>query len=211
MPLKKTSPWSIALANYEKCQNCSGVRKYQLMASSCPFCSYKSNSHGTYFHLNIMVLLDLLEESYKVHPESTDKSRPDSKNVNIILIFSALKEALLENLLANLMEHLELQASVRDRLADDNRLFGEKINKLFPALAGSKWEETVALIDIDSEYDYIGVSDAMKETGRLRNNFLHTGSAWSIGANEADYCIGNLREMIDLFVSIHNHLILKFK
>lgn len=211
MSLKKITPWSIALANYEKCENCFGVTKYQLPKAGCSLCKYESSKHTLYFHINIMVLLDLLEETYKVHPESDTKDRPDSKNVNIILIFSALKEALLEHLLKNLMDHLKLPMSIRERLASDNRLFGEKINKLFVALTGIKWNEAIIEINKYNECNYISVSDAMKEIGMLRNNFLHTGSAWSIGSNEVDLCVNNLREMIDLFVSIHNHIILGTK
>lgn len=202
--------WSLFLGGYFICSKCSFVdrdRNRLMAAHVCEKCQVGSTSTGLYFHVNIMVTLDLLEESYASSSKIENDENVESHNVAILLYFCTLKEALLEHFLNHIFVSLHLPEGLRVRLRNDNRMFNEKINKLLPALIDDKWSEAIVNAGKLNGKDYLRLNDLLVEAAELRNGFLHNASPWNISQQVAANCIDALPELLDLFVGLQNYYV----
>jgi hypothetical protein len=160
-----------------------------------------------YFHANILILIDLMEESYSSRSESDSNELLSPNNVAVLLFFCTLKEALFENFLRQLFNALRFSRPVQKKLLDDNRLFHEKIDSLLPALIEEKWTTALDSVGRFAGKDFRGLNALLASTARTRNAFLHDASPWSITATLADSCVDALSSMIELFVALHNYYV----
>lgn len=202
--------WNIVLAGFMICTECLVVdrdRKRMRAGYKCPACGHKSDGARVYFHVNIMVLIDLIEESYFSTSTGRSDERVDSSSVAILLYFCTLKEALFEHFLNQLFTSMGVKESLRNRLLSDNRLFNEKINKLFPALVSEKWSQALSLAGKTSGRDFAGLDVLLVKAAEMRNGFLHDASPWGISPEFAAECVDALDDLLCLFVGLHNHYI----
>ncbi len=209
---KEYRGWDVALAGFMICTGCSVVDRDQKRMRSgyaCPECGYKSGGARLYFHVNIMVLIDLIEQSYFSISRERSDERVDPSGVAILLYFCTLKEALFDHLLNQLFWSRGVNKSLRKRLLSDNRLFNEKINKLFPALVDEKWSYALSSVGESLGRDYSALDTLLVRASELRNDFLHDASPWDISPEFATECVDCLGDLLGLFVGLHNHYIVK--
>lgn len=202
--------WDVVLAGFMICPECLVVdrdRNRMRAGFACPACGHESDGARLYFHVNILVLVDLIERSYfSISRESSDE-RVDPGSVAVLLYFCTLKEALFEHLLNQLFRSRGVKESLRKRLLKDNRLFNEKINKLFPALVDEKWSQAVSSVGGFVGKDYSELDALLIKAAEMRNEFLHDASPWDISPEFATECIDALDDLLGLFVGLHNHYI----
>jgi hypothetical protein len=201
--------WNLYNAAYFICTQCSVVDRDRSRMSAgypCPICGCTTAAPGRmYFHVNIMVLIDLLEESYDSLKDLEVEENVAAGPVAIVLFFCTLKEALLEHFLRQMFATLKTSDGIRHRLIKDHRLFHEKIQKLLPALVGDKWSEAVVQASQTGKRDFSAVNAVMVEAAEQRNRFLHDASVWDISKELANRCIDSLDDLLRLFVALHNH------
>jgi hypothetical protein len=201
--------WSLLVAPYMICRTCSYVdldRGRMRAGHICQKCGHESNGAMLYFHVNIMVLIDLLEESYLSRPKNLSEEVAPA-NVAILLFFCTLKEALFEHFLRQLFASLSLKKSVQKKLLSDNRLFHEKLRSLLPALIEDDWSAALVNASRLCGQDFLSLDSVLTSSARTRNKFLHDASPWDISVKLADTCIDSIAAMLVLFVALHNHYV----
>lgn len=202
--------WGLHLGGYFMCKNCKVVdRDTERMQAGykCSACGKEGDGARLYFHVNIHVILDLLEESYSSTPEDRFDDRVASKHVNVLLLFCALKEALLINLIRHLLIVKRIPPRLQDRLMKDSRQFNASLNKLLPDLIACKWQEALQEVGVAHRQDFCGLDRLLRDTGKLRNRFLHNASPWDISEDLCRECIDSLANMFQLFVALHNRYV----
>lgn len=200
--------WNLYNASYFICTQCWVVdldRSRMSRGYPCPVCGCTTAAPGRmYFHVNIMVLIDLLEESYGSLEDLDVEENVAAGPVAIVLFFCTLKEALLEHFLRQMFAVLNISEGIRHRLVKDHRLFHEKIQQLLPALVGDRWLEAVTKASQTGKRDFSAVNTVMIEAAEQRNRFLHDASVWDISKKLASGCIDSLDDLLCLFVALHN-------
>lgn len=202
---------STITAGWFECQCCSIVdTNMERMRKGfvCPSCSQTTDGTQLYFHINIRILIDLIQEAHlsaeaPVKAEKLYKGE-GANDVSVVIFFCTLSEALLENLIIRLMSALNLPWSVRDRMMSDNRFHLQKKNKLFGSLAGDKWSEATAKINAESKRDYIKLDNFVANCAETRNEFVHSGRKWSIDAGLRKSCVNNVWELVNFYAALHN-------
>jgi len=202
--------WSLRIAPYLICQTCSYVdldRGRMSRGHVCQQCRHESAGGVLYFHANIMVLVDLLEESYLSRPRNHPREMVVPANVAILLFFCTLKEALFEHFLRQLFTSLSLSRSLQKKLLSDNRLFHQKLKSLFPALIENDWSTALVNASALCGQDFSMLDSVLTSSAQVRNKFLHNASAWEISAELADTCVDSIANLFVLFVALHNHYV----
>ncbi len=93
-----------------------------------------------------------------------------------------------------------------DRLLSDNKLANQRFGQLFKSVVGSKWR--VAVEEVSTEgCSFVAVSELMIIASEVRNDFMHTGSAWQATEELATDCVNNLPMLTHLFAELHNHYV----
>ncbi|MFN7677853.1 MAG: hypothetical protein ACK5QW_04560 [Cyanobacteriota bacterium] len=172
----------------------------------CPTCSAEERRRRLAFHANISLLVDLMQEVF--HSEAPalfhDRSSPQGSDINTVLIFCSLREALLtnflvENLLAKRVDHELIK-----RLLADNKSTSQRMEKLFPSVVGAKWEAAVTQLSQTNSVNYEDVSSFIREAASVRNRFIHEGIPWGMTRDLSKRCINSMGKMVSLFVALHN-------
>ena len=202
---------STLIANYLECQECRIIdRNAERMRSGyiCPVCDYVSEGGRLYFHINIHILIDLIQESYhSVNSEQVTEKLYEGEgphDISVIIFFCTLREALLDNLISRLMTAQNLSDGVSERLLSDNKFHVQKQDKLFKSLTGVKWNDAIDMLNKNSNLDYKEIDDFVVSVVRARNNFIHEGCKWSIDRELSTNCMNNLFGLIKIYVELHN-------
>lgn len=133
-----------------------------------------------------------------------DHPTPRGCDVNTLLIFCSLREALLTNFLVENLLAKRVDRELIQRLLADNKSTRQRIDKLFPSVVGAKWETAVTQLSQKNRADYEDVSSFIKEAASERNKFIHEGTPWGITRDLSKRCINSLWMMVSLFVALHN-------
>jgi len=172
----------------------------------CSNCSVEGNRARLGFGVNIMLLVDLVQETY--HSEAPSKLqseyRPKGRDIGTVLMICSLREALLNNFLSNNLLAKKVDRRLIERLLDDNKLTNQKFQKLFPTVVGLKWDEAITALSRKHSVHFAEVSSLLREVAKARNQFLHEGSVWKISPDLSERCINSLFKLIYLFVCLHN-------
>lgn len=172
--------------------------------SPCPACGEPAGVARLYYPVSIHILVDLVQESYHSYARVGPISGPQTSTIGPILFFCTLREALINHLL---LEHMRAQGtkqSLIEKLLDDNKLAHQKFGALFSAVVGTSWTQGVREASLYDGADYQAVSDLMKLTASIRNDFLHEGAGWSATRELATECVDRLPRLFGLFAALHN-------
>lgn len=203
-----SQPLSTLVAFYLTCKSCGVVDSDSGRSRTghpCSTCLEVGEGGRLAFPISIHVLVDLVQQAYhsasQVGPE---KIAPQGENIGTLLYFCALREALLNWFLLGNLRAQQLPTPIVDKLFSDNKLAAEKLNSLFPAVVGVKWNEALASIASQSDPDTKRLDQLMREAAQARNAFMHEGVAWGVDRAFATRCIDALAELTYLFVELHN-------
>ena len=164
-------------------------------------CGYQPDAGRLHYYYSISTLIDMIQHTYHSKSKPREQSiteNVDERHVAIVLYFCTLREALLNNFLLSMMHAYDLPQKIIERLWDDNKLYSQKQNKLFPSLTKEKWNSAIQKIS-DKQHDYIALDAFIKNISRMRNSFLHEGNKWSIEELAARECF----EHVPLLMHMH--------
>jgi len=205
------SSLSTVIANYLECQQCRILdRNTERMRNGyiCPICGYISEGGRLYFHVNIHILIDLIQESFHSANLGNVTERlyegDGPQNISVIIFFCTLREALLDNLINHLMKAHKLSADISERLLSDNKFHIQKQDKLFKSLSGIKWKDAIKLLNEESKLNYKKIDDFVVSVVKIRNDFIHDGVKWSINKELSTKCMNNISGLIKLYTELHN-------
>jgi hypothetical protein len=206
----------VDLHYYNICQNCYIVDRdprRSAVGYKCPRCGFPGEGGILYYDINVFSLLDLMQEFYFLKSEKSERKRildPDREeghHIAIVILFCSLAEVLLNHFLNQIMEKRNIPLEIQERLLQDNLHVIQRIDRLFPSLAGMKWTKAIKKIDKLSKYNYEATIDFYLDTNLARNNFLHRGYRSAITNDMPMRCIDNVEPLINMFVDLHNHFI----
>lgn len=214
----QTFPLSLAYGGYLECQGCSIVEINNDRIKDgfkCSTCDYLGEGGVLlYFHVNILILLDLIQESFHATKSENFGERfyegEGPNDISVVIFYCTLREALLDNLIVRLLRAHNLSDGVKERLLEDNRYHIQKQNRLFKSLANIKWNDAISKLNEESNTDYKKVDDFTMEVVKARNNFIHEGSKWAIDRKLSTNCINNVPRLISLYVKLHNSYVHPF-
>lgn len=208
------SSLSTLIADYLECQECRVIdRELERTRSGykCPVCGNISKGGKLYFHLNIHILIDLIQESYHsiTSKQKTEKlyEGEGPHDISVVIFFCTLREALLDNLIINLMRAQNLSVGVSERLLSDNKFHIQKQDKLFKSLTGVKWNEAIDYLNENGNLDYKEIDKFIVSVVIARNSFIHEGFKWSIDRELSTNCIKNLQGLINIYAEMHNNYV----
>lgn len=170
----------------------------------CSACNAESDGGSLVFPVSIHILVDLIQQSFHSHAPTAPLEAPQGSDVGSVLYFCTLREALLNSFLVNHLRAQEIPPPLIAKLLEDNKLAGQKFGGLFTSVVGAKWVEAVSAVSRSAGADFSTVSDLMRRAAEYRNEFLHSGRAWSFTREFAAQCLDSTGELLDLFVALHN-------
>ena len=213
----QTFPLSLTSGNYFECQKCSIVDRNKDRINSqneCPKCSAVNEGGFLYFHINILILLDLIQESFHSSQNENIEGRfyegEGPNDISVVIFYCTLREALLDNLIVRLLRAHELKDGVKERLLEDNKFHIQKQNRLFKSLTNVKWNDAIINLNEESKIDFKKVDEFTLEVVRARNYFIHEGRRWAIDRELSTNCINNVPPLISLYVKLHNNYVHPF-
>lgn len=138
----------LVLADFHICQHCHIVDRDSnriKVGYPCPNCGTPSPAGRMYFNVSVHSLINLMQEFF--HKDQSKLETPEdelfdevsqkkSSKLAVIIFFATLREVLLENLLYDLMIAQNLPGNVCKRLFSDSITHKQRLEKLFPSLAG---------------------------------------------------------------------------
>ena len=89
----------------------------------------------------------------------------------------------------------------------DSDTHSDRLFKLFPALTGVKWEETLRMLPSRQGCDWLALNQFLKDVSEKRNKFMHDGLFFKAGRSDADGCITNLIPLLELFIELNNKFV----
>lgn len=209
----------LVLADFHICQHCHIVDRDSnriKVGYPCPNCGTPSPAGRMYFNVSVHSLINLMQEFF--HKDQSKLETPEdelfdevsqkkSSKLAVIIFFATLREVLLENLLYDLMIAQNLPGNVCKRLFSDSITHKQRLEKLFPSLAGVTWKNAIKSVSAKCELDYIGLDQFIKEIVEARNRFLHEGKKWAIKEGMAEECVRNIWPLLNLHVYLHNEYV----
>jgi hypothetical protein len=212
------------LADFHICQHCHIVDRDSdriMVGHPCSNCEKPSPSGRGYFNLSVHSLINLMQEFFhKDQSEETGPSCSDSRlygilskknsKVAVIVFFVTLREILLENLLYDLMIAQELPGNVCKRLFADSPTHRQRLENLFPSLAGVTWKMALNTVNKKCELDYVALDSFVRNIVNARNKFLHKGSKYAITEKMAEECLRNIWPLLNLHVYLHNEYVVPY-
>lgn len=111
---------------------------------------------------------------------------------------------MLDNLLNELFSVHKVAPAIAEKLLKDNRLFGQNIFGVLPAITETPWKRAIEDASSEVGRDFGALSDFMEKAADLRNTFVHEGSGWEITRELATECVNNIFDLMNLFASLHN-------
>lgn len=210
----KTQPLSGIIADYCECEHCRIVdrdRDRELVGHPCQHCGAAGRGGQTYFHLGVLSVINLIQEFYHTPSKNSDGVSVDSHKLAVVVFFCTLVETLLENLLREIMAAKKIDDRIQERLLVDNMTSRQRVEKLFPALAGEKWKAAVAAAErAHPKMKYQAALEFFVEAADARNKFLHPpGNQWAIGLKMPSQCLRTMPTLLSLFAWLHNRYIAK--
>jgi hypothetical protein len=200
-------PISDLVATYFICATCGIVdRDWDRMKAGhpCSSCSTPSGAGRLAFPVNIHILADLVQQTFHSEAQIPRIAGPLAADVGAVLIFCTLREALLTNFLKGNLQARDVDAEIIDRLMEDNKLASQKFGQLFSSIVGAKWQVAVQALSDKAARNYLNISDLMKETSQVRNEFLHEGKGWGMNRDLSKRCVDSLADLFSLFAALHN-------
>lgn len=200
------------------CQSCLVVdddRGRSSVGSICPVCEATSEGSQMYFYMSVHTMIDLIREAYSsehnIQNEGTDyEYQLNTHYISVLIFFCTLREILLYQLIHELCKSQKIPKGVYERLRSDNKLYIQKQNKLFPSLAGLKWNDALNVLSNESNNDYEKLNEKIMELVEYRNKFIHQGhKIFEIDSKVAEDCVKNTHLLIQLFVDLHNKYVHK--
>jgi len=212
----------LLLADFHICEYCHIVDRDSnriLVGHPCTNCGNPSPSGRTFFSLSVHSLIDLMQEFFhkdQIKQSETEDGLPHGvsgkKNAKIavVIFFATLREVLFESLLYNLMIAQHLPGSVCKRLFTDSPMHKQRLDKLFPALAGITWKKAISAVNSKCDLDYIELDGFVERIVNARNKFLHKGSKYAISADMAEECLRHIWPLLNLHVFLHNEYVVPY-
>ena len=209
VPLSKVvaQPLSDLVCVHFLCRSCGIIdqdRERSRVGSRCKACDAEGDGAALVFPISIHILVDLMQQSFHSTSPTGPLDAPQGRDVGPVLYFCTLREALMNTFLVNHLRAQNLPQSIIEKLLDDNRLAHQKFGGLFKAVVGAPWGEAVEAASERAGRDFSGVADLMKEAAERRNEFLHSGRAWSFDRDFAARCVDSTGDLTGLFVELHN-------
>lgn len=172
--------------------------------SRCLECNTEGDGASLVFPVSIHILVDLIQQSYHSNSPTGPLNSPQGSDVGPVLYFCTLREALLNNFLFSHLRAQKVPQSLMSKLLEDNKLASQKFGGLFTSVIGVKWSEAVAAASGRSGRDFSKISALMRTAAEHRNEFLHSGRAWSFSRDFATLCVDSTADLTSLFVELHN-------
>jgi len=137
-----------------------------------------------------------------------DRSAPQGRDINTVLIYCSLREALLCNFLRQNLLAKRVDRQLIKRLLADNKSTSQRMDRLFPSVFGEKWDATMQRLTQKNSsqanpVDYENVSLFIKEVAAQRNMFVHEGSSWGVTRDLSRRCINSSWKMTTLMALFH--------
>jgi len=206
-----TQPLSMLLADFFVCDGCGIVDRDQgrcLQGHPCSACRDPSRGGHSYWGIRIDALIDLIQEAYH-RPEPPGRGpllnvAVASHKLAVVIFFCTLGEVLLDHLLVECMLALRIPPQVRDRLLEDNLSAKQRVDRLFPTLAGTTWRKAVSNLDQGSTLGSSATVAFYLEVVEHRNTLLHSGSVWAVRPEMPDECLRRIWPLLNLFAALHN-------
>lgn len=202
-----TQDASTLICDYLACASCGVIDRDHARIRSgtrCSTCGKEGTGGRLAFPISIHVLVDLVQQAYHSKAPVGPTDGPQLQGIGTILMFCALREALLNWFLIRLLRAQKVPAPLMDKLLADNKLASQKFGDLFTAVVGEKWERALEEVSRGADVDYLATSNLMKEAAAIRNAFLHEGSAWRATQQLATECVNAMPSLMSLFVGLHN-------
>lgn len=206
------------LGSYYLCPVCSIVDKDEgrcIHGYPCPNCDSPSEGGFTFFSLAILTMVDMLEEAYKsIDVDGTLRDPYYSEQINphcvsVVLLFTTIKEALIDSFLFNIMMTRKYGNALVKRLLTDYNTNYKKYEQLFPAVTGCNWDEALNAIKQKYNRDYTETNSVIKDVSKRRNDFIHERLYFPISYDLAASCINYIILMHQLFIDLHNLFVVK--
>lgn len=187
------------------CKDCGMIYRYDFrLGYQCKHCNAPSEGGRVAFHINIHVLVNLVQQAYHSQSPTGHSTGPQGQDVGTVLFYCSLREALLNNFIVTNLRTRNIDEVLISRMLDDNKLASQKFGRLFTSVIGTKWEDAISDLSRTRDKDYMAVSKLMKDAADLRNEFLHEGDAWGINRDFAKRCVDSLGQLVSMFVELHN-------
>jgi hypothetical protein len=202
-----SQPASTLACSHLICKNCGFVdRDWERMKRGhiCSVCCQPGDGGRLHFPVGVHILVDLIQQTYHSQSPTGPPDGPHGKDVGTVIYFCTLREALLNQFLIETLKARRVPVSLIERLLDDNKLANQRFGGMFTATTGKKWSEAVLAVSDKVGANFKSVSDFMRRAAKLRNRFLHEGSAWSMTRELSTECINAVPSMVELFVGMHN-------
>lgn len=200
-------PASLLVGDFLMCQRCGVVdreRKRIRTDAMCPSCQHPAGVARLYYHVGIQILIDMIQQAYNSKSPLPNEHGPRSSDVAVVLFFCTLREALLDNLLNELFSAHKVAPAIAEKLLKDNRLFGQKLFGVLPAITEAPWKKAIEDASSEAGRDFVALSAFMEKAADLRNTFVHKGSGWGITRDLATECVNSIFDLMTLFASLHN-------
>lgn len=207
---------SAVIADYCECESCHVVDRdldRMQVGQPCQRCGIREGEGGyTYFHMGILSTIDLMQDLYHTPAKSGNTGLSvESHHLAVVVFFCTFVETLIENLIREIMDDKRLPVEIQEKLLWDNQNTGQRVEKLFPILAGEKWKTAVAAVSAKNKRpNFEETLKYCREVQQARNKFLHPpGNKWAISLGMAQKCLRQAPVLLELFVRLHNRYIAK--
>ena len=195
------------VCNHLICKNCGVIDRdhdRQKKGHPCKHCNAPSEGGRGAFHINILVLVNLVQQAYHSKSPTGHSSAPQGQDVGTVLFYCSLREALLNNFIVTNLRTRNIDEALISKMLDDNKLASQKFGGLFTSVIGTKWKDAISDLSRTRAKDYMAVSELMQDAAELRNEFLHEGDAWRINRDFAKRCVDSLGQLVSMFAELHN-------
>lgn len=207
---------STLVADFIICESCGIVDRDQermRVGYECPRCGIPSDKATDYFPISVSSLIDLTQEFYHLkqeaipHSETPVEQKESNHQLAVVIFFCALAEVLLQHFLQQCMSKMGLPHEIQDRLLNDNLFVKQRVEKVFPALTGVRWNKAMTMLSERVELDCVETTRFYRRASQSRNKFLHKGNKWGIPQDMPEQCIRHLSSLVWLFVALHNRYV----
>ena len=210
--------YSQFITGYFECETCGVVDRDDLriqVGYRCPRCGAPGESALCYFTLPVAAICDLIGELYPLpdldatpFPQVAPPIR-DSHQLALLVFFCTLGEVLLQHFLERCMNGMAIPADIQTRLLADSLYPKQRIERLFPILAGAKWSDAVAAAGAHDGADFTPTVAFYIDATEKRNELLHRANVWVVPQNMARQCFEQTVPLLRLFVALHNTYLIK--
>lgn len=201
--------------SYKACRHCHVAdvdRRIARFGNKCRVCGLETDGASSFFDLNIALMLDLLQESFRAalriknDPQSLSTTAVHAQYSSTVIFFRAIKEALLERFVTNYFSVFRVPVSLSKRLLNEFDTDSRRRDILFPALTSLKWKQAITLLT-SKNLDFSKLNKFLKTETDERNKLLHEADHFRIDFDLAKDCLTNLELLLQMFVGLHNKFV----